>query len=162
MRLFRRMLAGPLRYRCSGGFGVHSPFAYSFITDVLRERRYGYYAYETVKGGRMRLWFRLACRFQPSTVAAHGADRRELLHVASLASPGCRAADAGAQLRYEESAEDVTVCRGETLMLGHVSADDLRRLFDTIDYGMCFANNSGMAVIVAHPGLPHQHFDLFF
>ena len=34
-----------LRWRHSRGFGVHSPFAYRFVTDVLRPGQYGYYAY---------------------------------------------------------------------------------------------------------------------
>lgn len=34
-----------LRWRHSKGFGVHSPYAYRFITDVLNPGRYGYYAY---------------------------------------------------------------------------------------------------------------------
>lgn len=36
------------RYICwrhSKGFGVHSPYAYKFVTDVLKPGRYGYYAY---------------------------------------------------------------------------------------------------------------------
>ncbi len=36
------------RYKASKGFGVHSPFAYSFITDVLDEK-YGYYSYEALQ-----------------------------------------------------------------------------------------------------------------
>lgn len=43
-----------LRWRHSMGFGVHSPFAYKFVTDVLRPGDYGYYAYgkigEQLKG----------------------------------------------------------------------------------------------------------------
>lgn len=35
-----------LRWRHSKGFGVHSPFAYRFITDVLNPGQYGYYAYK--------------------------------------------------------------------------------------------------------------------
>ena len=34
-----------LRWRHSKGFGVHSPYAYKFITDVVKPGEYGYYAY---------------------------------------------------------------------------------------------------------------------
>lgn len=34
-----------LRWRHSRGYGVHSPFAYRFVTDVLQPGNYGYYAY---------------------------------------------------------------------------------------------------------------------
>lgn len=33
------------RIRHSRGFGVHSPFAYKFVIDVLRPGYYGYYSY---------------------------------------------------------------------------------------------------------------------
>lgn len=35
-----------IRWRHSRGFGVHSPYAYRFVTDVLRPGDYAYYAYE--------------------------------------------------------------------------------------------------------------------
>ena len=38
-----------LRWRHSKGFGVHSPYAYRFITDVLNPGRYGYYAYNQLE-----------------------------------------------------------------------------------------------------------------
>lgn len=37
-----------LRWRHSKGYGVHSPFAYRFVTDVLRPGPYGYYAYNEI------------------------------------------------------------------------------------------------------------------
>ena len=42
------------RYQASKGFGVHSPFAFSFITNVLDER-YGYYCYERLKQLRLQV-----------------------------------------------------------------------------------------------------------
>lgn len=39
-----------LRWRHSKGYGVHSPYAYRFITDVLNPGSYGYYAYHNIKG----------------------------------------------------------------------------------------------------------------
>lgn len=34
-----------IRWRHSKGFGMHSHFAYRFVTDVLKPGIYGYYAY---------------------------------------------------------------------------------------------------------------------
>lgn len=34
-----------LRWRHSKGFGVHSPYAYRFVTDVVRPSVYGFYSY---------------------------------------------------------------------------------------------------------------------
>lgn len=37
-----------LRWRHSRGYGVHSPYAYRFVTDVLRPGDYGFYAYHDI------------------------------------------------------------------------------------------------------------------
>lgn len=73
------------RYRC--GYGVHSPFAFSLITDVIYEKQ-PYYAYRSLasaqkkmskeqgwyKGTRKinRLLFRLVNRIQPATIVEVG------------------------------------------------------------------------------------------
>ena len=36
------------RKRHSRGFGVHSTYAYRFVTDVVKSGKYGYYAYDVV------------------------------------------------------------------------------------------------------------------
>lgn len=48
MKILRNILAYPARWRRSRGFGVHSPFAYNFITKVLREKDAEYYAYAEI------------------------------------------------------------------------------------------------------------------
>lgn len=40
-------LKAPLRWWRTRGFGIHSPFAFCFVSEVLRER-YAYYAYERI------------------------------------------------------------------------------------------------------------------
>lgn len=40
-------LKTPLRWWRTRGFGIHSPFAFCFVSEVLRER-YAYYAYERI------------------------------------------------------------------------------------------------------------------
>lgn len=37
-----------LRWRHSKGFGVHSPFAYRFVTNVINPGRYHYYSYHEI------------------------------------------------------------------------------------------------------------------
>lgn len=39
-----------IRWRHSRGFGVHSPYAYRFVTDVVRPGDYGYYSYQEIYG----------------------------------------------------------------------------------------------------------------
>lgn len=41
----------PLRWWRTRGFGIHSPFAFWFVNEVVRER-YAYYAYEKIAGSR--------------------------------------------------------------------------------------------------------------
>lgn len=73
------------RYRC--GYGVHSPFAFSLITDVIYEKT-PYYSYYSLKKERKKMakergWnkgtrkvnhflFRLVNRMQPATIVEAG------------------------------------------------------------------------------------------
>ena len=38
-----------IRWRHSKGYGVHSPYAYRFVTEVLKPGNYGYYAYHQLE-----------------------------------------------------------------------------------------------------------------
>ncbi len=51
MGRLRRYRTALRRYRHSKGFGIHSPFAFSFVLNVLRERN-PYYAYSELEGLR--------------------------------------------------------------------------------------------------------------
>lgn len=94
-RRIREIVRWPRRYRTSRGFGVHSPFAFEFITRVLRDREAYYYAYpeidslcgKTHRDGLIdnmvfsssdyerqeaRMLFRMLCRFNPAQVIEIG------------------------------------------------------------------------------------------
>ena len=96
MSRLRRYLTAPRRFNRSRGFGIHSPFAFDFVTSTLRER-YRYYAYADLadvrsharrliaESGRradrrlisekgMRRLFRIVCRFNPSEMLEIGSD----------------------------------------------------------------------------------------
>lgn len=80
----RRILSYPARLRRTKGFGVHSPFAYEFITEVVRPQKgYAYSAYAEIdreclehSGKRearyAKLLFRMLCRYNPAEVDNHG------------------------------------------------------------------------------------------
>ena len=60
MKVWKRYLSAWSRHHRSGGFGIHSPFAFSFVREVLRQRK-SYYAYAglhtlhaTIKAGTTR------------------------------------------------------------------------------------------------------------
>lgn len=88
------------RLRHSHGYGVHSPFAYRMVREVINpSRRYGYYMYDTVSAlhthhicaSQLRLIFRLVAEFNPSTLsiaAGDPDDHRALRHTALMAAPG--------------------------------------------------------------------------
>ena len=88
-----RLLSYPARWRRSKGFGVHSPFAYSFITGVLTQTECAYYAYGEIaafcprarKAGfneifagrdmsiaEAHLVFRILCHFNPTRIVEMG------------------------------------------------------------------------------------------
>ena len=93
MGRFRRYRTAWSRHHRSGGFGIHSPFAFNFVQNVLGER-YPYYAYariakwrakaKTALGGcwphsslislnEARMLFRIANFFNPSQLLVIGA-----------------------------------------------------------------------------------------
>lgn len=92
MKSIKRILTSFNRYKRSKGFGVHSPFAFYFITNVLRERL-PYYAYANIELRRnmalnlsarisrhrrvisiknAKMLFRIACYFNPETILQIG------------------------------------------------------------------------------------------
>ena len=95
VRKFRNFVRWPRRYRTSRGFGVHSPFAFEFITRTLRDRDAYYYAYPEIDSlcgkthrdslldnmvfsssdyerEEARMLFRMLCRFNPAQVVEIG------------------------------------------------------------------------------------------
>lgn len=53
MGKLRRYCTALTRYRKSKGFGIHSPFAFNFVLNVLREKA-AYYAYADIRERRNR------------------------------------------------------------------------------------------------------------
>ncbi len=150
------------RLRHSRGFGVHSPFAFRFITEVLNPPRgYRYYAEDTSRTDDERILARLKGFFAPARI--HFAGRRaEALRAKGEASTeiseaelivvdlanGCPAA---IQARLE---------RGGCVVLAfnHGRGRRLAPLLQTMTRGMSFINASSRAVIVADTRLPRQDF----
>ena len=84
MKILKRIYIWLKRFRFRRGYGVHSPFAYRLITDVVYER-HPYYAYRELKALRSlskhsstyaervdKLLFRLVNRFAPQRVLEVG------------------------------------------------------------------------------------------
>lgn len=92
MKSLKRLFTSFNRYKRSKGFGVHSPFAFYFILNILRERL-PYYAYANIELRRnmalnlsahisrhrrvisiknAKMLFRIACYFNPKTILQIG------------------------------------------------------------------------------------------
>ncbi len=83
------------RYRHTRGYGVHSPFAFRFITECLGER-WPYYAYDTFTGIEQCLALRLAAFLQPKEIRALSPDVARLAKAARRGCPAPIPTDAAA------------------------------------------------------------------
>ena len=107
MKLVRRPWVWFLRFRQRRGYGVHSPFAYAFIRDVLLQT-WPYYAYEeldrlhpwaerhvtTYPRNCRRMLFRMANAVQPGTMSVLGERATERAYM-SAAVPKARWVEGG-------------------------------------------------------------------
>jgi hypothetical protein len=145
------------------GFGVHSPFAYRFITDTLSSgSQYAYYSYdelrllweEAPRRGRIslrRLYaiYRIGLRFGPTQVTLHGADPY------GLAAAALAAAHRG-KTTVGDSTTDMRV-----ELWAHLASDNAgwKVALESMEFGMSFTDTR-MGVIVVDKHLPKQQFEL--
>lgn len=169
MRLLPRRLTAPLRHwRTAKGFGVHSPFAYHFITRVLRERL-PYYDFDRlaevegpIAARYARLLYRLTDYFSPATATVSGIHAEPARRIMQMAAPAIEFT--------EGSGADMAVCAGScgfTLSDVPVSVifstkrSEIARLTRLVTQGMTFSNGH-VLIIVKRRGLPRQDFRLRF
>ena len=151
------MLNRITHYRTSHGFGVHSPFAFHFITCVLREKL-PFYDFDRLPDHADRLLYRVANFFQPATVGVLGTDKSAVLR---MALPGVRMVSSPAEA-------DMTVAWGAVAepippdcpVLFAVGAPAGRERWRQMQ-GMTFTNGK-VGIAVNRAGLPHQDFTLSF
>lgn len=168
------------RWRHGRGFGIHSPFAYDFITRTLRERM-PYYAYERIDAAahrgdgrlssrKLRLIFRIAVRFNPSKAAVIGDANAAVVRLAlksarhNMTIVDCRdAADLyvindDLTLPYDDRRKTVYIF--PDMKSGGDAACDT--LWNGVTHGMRFDSPSSFTVIVTSPTLPKQSFEVKF
>lgn len=154
------------RLRHGRGFGVHSPYAYAFITEVLRQP-YAYYAYAELPDAQMyRLIFRVALSLRPQRVALEGTPGLRVCvekaypgaAVVSPAEADLIILDANAEPSFDLS--PYPAASAIVLNYRHSPAWDAYRKAMTA--GMTFANRGTVAIGVALPHLPRQDFDVKF
>lgn len=165
--------------RGSRGFGIHSPFAFEFALNVMRDR-YPFYAYaqlksdfdRTARAGRpsrslVKLMFRISARLCLQTI-----DLRGNLHpllIKAVKAPHSSVAMHTAGKRLIVVAAD---CQPDNLLIDDIVANNtlggstviinnktiLPALDGRLDHGATFDAQHGVAVIVGHRHLPLQHF----
>lgn len=152
------------RWWRSRGHGVHSPFAFRFIRNVLCDNG-DYYAYSLIDGlhddsAWLKLLFRLVCEFEPAVVEASGlsanersaislADSRVSVVESRRGLPGCLTLVGRDGMR-------VTVVR-DVRAGASAWSDAVGRMAS----GMTFSNGR-VGVAVPRPDLPRQDFDVRF
>lgn len=157
------------RWRHGHGFGIHSPFGYRFITEVLRlPEEYGYYAYLNIAAGPLRTLFRVAVRFQPAKVAFVGCDtgpvRRAVFEGVPSAMP---AALSEADFVVFDATKnrilppDALPSGANVVIFNPKKWKKYAAYTAALPAGMIFSNGS-MAVVAALKYLPRQDFDVKF
>ncbi len=180
-------LRGTLRHYCtalrrwhrSRGFGIHSPFAYRFVSETLRGRprnRYDYAPLVRLCAGRdaagplrhiLRRLYRIVAHLRPSHVTVIGHDPQHLMTDTAALIPGGTAA---------RPMLIVTSPPVDTRLLSRTLADEgiiyftdlrdseLRRAYDTLrtdtTHVMSFTNDRE-AIMVSRHDLPKQEYRIW-
>lgn len=157
-------LSGCVRRWCrSRGFGVHSPFAFRFITVVLRGRDM-YYATQRLESMPdpewHRLLFRLVCEFSPSRIEAIRLTSRERETIALADSRTVVAV--GVLGRFNADIR-LLGCDVEVVIERNIKGHDSRwsSLLDSMTAGMTFTNGQTGIAVLRHD-LPRQDFEIDF
>ncbi len=175
-----RLLLTPRRFLRAKGFGVHSPFAYSFLSDVVR-CPYAYYAYPlldaiarnaspSISPKLMRLIFRVGARFDIRTAICLGpeaqavnASLRLLRRQIRLVNPGAPAQILIAGRITPSQAKTLLQALPSVIILTGIRRkhSSTKRFWQQIDadtgHGMSFADTDNI-IFINSPALPRQHF----
>lgn len=151
------------RWRHSRGYGIHSPFAYRMVREVLcPPRGYAYYAESQLRHAELRLLFRILVALRPATVAVFaGAQQAALEHLVSLALPSAVIHDGAADMLIVHGLAEVPSGAADARVIYlNDSRHPLLRTC-TLPHGHIYRNPM-RALIVRRQGLPAQTFDIRF
>ncbi len=171
-----RILSAPRRMARSKGFGIHSPFAYTFVRHVVNQPC-TYYIYSELGAGMprasrrmLRLLFRTSLFLRPDIVATTGSVPPETSHAILGGTPHARistgqqpdllVAGPGADCRQTLEC----LHSGGTVFLTSMHSNAMQQLTEHLwqhtECGMLFKGN-GNAIFIGKKTLPHQLFDLW-
>lgn len=157
--------------RHSRGFGIHSPFAFRFVTEVLCQPL-PYYAYGMLGSDpRLRLIHRLTAYWQPARICLLARDTEPLLAAAKSARTSIETVTADMQpdmLIADDMDTDTELYLG-LLAGGHTHAVVLNSdkhtrsaVCGALPHGMTFCGSHGTLVVAACRHLPRQDFNVKF
>lgn len=165
-----------IRYRRTRGFGVHSPFAYGFITQVLG-CTYPYYCWpqleaEVKSAGKMR-WrdaramFRTLNQMNPANVYVCPEDPYDAALIVEMWNGNCEITSVPSGSRFlvigDESpceTEDI-IAGGKTVFFTSVANPLWHKLLLEMERGQSFTN-SVTGIVVCNPKLPLHHFEISY
>ena len=159
------------RWRSRKGFGIHSPYAFRFIKEVLApDRSYAYYAYSDIrKEVRQQngclpidmalLVFRTVLELRPTSVCIRADNSFELLHSIVKKS--------GPNIQFTSGECDLLICEGMAacpVATKHAIFLDCQNpaaaaTIEMIRHGHIYKSKKTY-IIIAHRHLPFQNFDI--
>ncbi len=165
-----------IRYRRTRGFGVHSPFAYGFITQVLG-CRYPFYCWDSLEAevkhcGKMR-WrdaralFRTLNQFAPSRVYIAPDDKPGVRKIVEAWSESCEVtADAQAAeflILADDAPEEAQsiIDGGKTVFFTSVKNPLWSTLNESMKRGQSFTN-SVSGIVICNEKLPRHYFEISY
>lgn len=164
------------RWRHTRGYGVHSPFAYSLVCNVLKPKvPYAYYGYEDIDNAvergesrrnrrEARILLRLAARlgvrsaFIPQhsvntfRVALLAADSRMHISTAMSEIPDCTLIGSNSDYVPLDVLKHTLTRPGSILALRKLPAGWIDELFETLDEGLMLFGRDN-AIIISRPGM---------
>ncbi len=162
MMPFRRLISWPKRRWRSRGFGIHSPFAYDFVTGTLAPRRPGG-CDEALRGlpqsdfKRLRLLYRCVRKLRPDMVAVYPEADETMLRVIRLAS-------AGHPVEVISASQTPSATPGLYFISG-IDREPSRAVWKHVttrhDRGMDFSDMR-TGIFCPYPHLPRQSFRIVF
>lgn len=172
----RRWLSAPRRKARAAGFGIHSPFAFSFVREVLRSPG-AYYCYpainnmaqqSTLTPSQLRMLFRVANALGGDQCTCYGTEKRVMQEVCKYAAgtQGCALIAATEVTPTEAASTLAAVLGGGVAVLFNLNKPQsstkalLGQMQTQATHGMCFTNGH-TAVFVGHKHLPRQDFNIW-
>lgn len=166
------------RWRRGKGFGIHSPFAYYFVTRVLRERL-PYYAYPEIEriasrdgipADELKLLFRVCCHFSPSTVTLPAGTPAGVARTLKLADSRVKITQSATKFQYYNDADvaesdfrrlTCAVLEDEGVIMLRRPSPWMCAIRDEMQRGMTFTDGSSLIIVIRHD-LPRQDFNIGF